>query len=63
MSDCEWTIEASQGRNVQLSFLTFDVEDEKGCSYDYVEVFSGLDDNSGIMHGKFCGSAVSFRFY
>ncbi|CAO1402934.1 unnamed protein product [Diamesa serratosioi] len=57
LSDCEWTIEATQGRNVQLSFLTFDIEEEKGCSYDYVEVFSGLDDNSGIMHGKFCGSS------
>lgn len=24
-ADCEWTIEADSGRNVQLTFLTFDV--------------------------------------
>lgn len=58
-ADCEWTIEADQGKSVQFTFLTFDVEEEKSCSYDYVEVYAGLDDNSGILHGKYCGNSVS----
>ncbi len=38
----------------------FQIEDEKTCSYDYVEVFSGLDDYSGPLYGRYCGSTVSY---
>lgn len=58
-SDCEWVIEATRGRNIQLSFVTFEVEEEKSCSYDYVEVYSGVDDSSGRLHGRYCGNAVN----
>nr|XP_023021404.1 tolloid-like protein 2 [Leptinotarsa decemlineata] len=54
-ADCEWTIEASEGYNVKLSFLTFDIEDEKDCGYDYIEIFDGLD-SSGPAYPKNCGS-------
>jgi tolkin protein len=57
-ADCDWTIKAIPGYNVRLSFLTFDLEDEKDCGYDYVEIFSGMD-SSGPSFGKFCGSSVS----
>lgn len=56
-ADCDWTIEAMVGYNVKLSFLTFDIEDEKECGYDYVEIFSGLD-SSGPSYGKYCGTKV-----
>ncbi|XP_053687223.1 tolloid-like protein 1 [Sabethes cyaneus] len=55
-ADCEWSIEADRDKNVQLKFLTFDVEEERMCSYDYVEVYGGLDDASGPLHGKYCGN-------
>ena len=58
-ADCEWTIEADSGRNVQLSFLMFDVEEEKQCSYDYVEVYGGLDDASSVLQGRYCGNTVN----
>lgn len=58
-ADCEWTIEADSGRNVQLSFLTFETEEEQSCSYDYVEVYGGVDDSSRTLHGKYCGNSVS----
>ncbi|KAL4084328.1 hypothetical protein QTP88_028152 [Uroleucon formosanum] len=51
---CEWTIEAKANMNVHLTFLTFELEDEKDCMYDYVEVWSSLD-TSGPFFGKFCG--------
>ncbi|KAG5870535.1 hypothetical protein JTB14_014726 [Gonioctena quinquepunctata] len=54
-ADCEWTIEAPEGYNVKLSFLSFDIEDEKECGYDYVEIFGGLD-SIGPKYGKFCGA-------
>lgn len=52
---CDWTIEAPAGYNVRIMFVTFDIEDEPDCGYDFVEVFSGLDD-SGPSYGRFCGS-------
>ncbi|KAK9878934.1 hypothetical protein WA026_003756 [Henosepilachna vigintioctopunctata] len=54
-ADCDWTIEAPPGFNVQLSFLTFELEDEKNCEYDHVEIFNGPD-SSGQSYGKFCGT-------
>ncbi|KAJ8980749.1 hypothetical protein NQ317_013754 [Molorchus minor] len=57
--DCDWTVEAPIGYNVKLSFLTFDVEDEKDCAYDYVEIFNGMD-SSGPSYGKFCGNKKPF---
>lgn len=57
-ADCDWTLEALPGYNVHLMFVTFELEDEKDCGYDYVEVFSGLD-ASGASYGRFCGNAVS----
>lgn len=57
---CEWTIEAKPNMNVHLTFLTFELEEEKDCMYDYVEVWSGLD-TSGPFFGRFCGPTVSTR--
>lgn len=58
-AECEWSLEAPIGKNVQLNFLRFHVEDEQNCAYDFVEVFNGLDDDSGPSFGKFCGKTVS----
>ena len=60
--DCDWIIEAHRGENVHLTFLTFELEDEHDCGYDYVEVFAGYDD-SAPSYGKFCGNSVSFLFH
>lgn len=40
-----------------MTFLTFELEDEHDCGYDYVEVFSGYSD-SGPLYGKFCGNTI-----
>lgn len=55
--DCDWIIQASPGEKVHLTFLTFELEDEHDCGYDYVEVFSGYSD-SGSSYGKFCGNTI-----
>ena len=59
-AECDWIIEApTTGKNVHLSFLTFEMEDENDCGYDYIEVFSGYDD-SGPTYGRFCGNKVIY---
>ncbi|CAD7084767.1 unnamed protein product [Hermetia illucens] len=54
--DCDWTIQADPGRNVQLIFLSFELEDIENCTYDYVEVYAGMEDTSGPLYGRYCGS-------
>ncbi|OXU25209.1 hypothetical protein TSAR_008830 [Trichomalopsis sarcophagae] len=54
--DCDWTIEAPIGKNVHLNFLSFSLEDEVDCSYDWVEVHSGLD-TSSPSYGRLCGNS------
>lgn len=61
LANCDWTIEAEMGKNIQLTFLTFDIEDEQQCSFDYVEIFDGFGDSRGSSYGKFCGSTVSWK--
>ncbi|EDV93120.1 dorsal-ventral patterning protein tolloid [Drosophila grimshawi] len=56
--DCEWTIQAPPNSNVQLLFLTFDIESSENCTYDYVQVFSGMEDTSGPMYGQYCGNVL-----
>ena len=36
--ECDWIIEATPGKNVHLSFQTFELEDEQDCGYDFIEV-------------------------
>lgn len=57
--DCEWTIQAPPGSNIQLTFPAIDLENSENCTYDYVQVFSGMEDTSGPMYGQFCGNTVS----
>nr|XP_014088119.1 dorsal-ventral patterning protein tolloid isoform X1 [Bactrocera oleae] len=56
--DCEWTIQAPASSNVQLLFLTFDIEASENCTYDYVQVYSGMEDTSGPMYGQYCGNTL-----
>ena len=51
--DCDLIL----GKNVHLSFLTFEMEDEQDCGYDFIEIFSGFDD-TGPSYGRFCGNKI-----
>lgn len=55
--DCDWHIVTNIGMKIYLKFITFELEHEANCSYDFVEIFDGDDDNSPSL-GKFCGNQV-----
>jgi len=57
-TDCEWLLTAEQGYGIELSFITFEVEEEADCGYDYIELYNGNDADSHRL-GRFCGSGVS----
>lgn len=56
-ANCDWNIEAPRNHFVKLTFLTFELEPEANCHYDYVQVFGGLD-GSGGNYGTFCGTKM-----
>ncbi|KAJ6216814.1 hypothetical protein RDWZM_007971 [Blomia tropicalis] len=55
--DCDWQIRTLDGKRIFLKFVTFELEYENNCSYDYVEIFDGYDDTSPSL-GKFCGNKM-----
>ncbi|KAL0832534.1 hypothetical protein ABMA28_000744 [Loxostege sticticalis] len=56
-ADCDWSIVAPMGQFVRLTFLTFELEPEANCGYDYVQVFGGLEGSAGD-YGTFCGTKM-----
>uniref|UniRef100_A0A8C5GVT5 Metalloendopeptidase n=1 Tax=Gouania willdenowi TaxID=441366 RepID=A0A8C5GVT5_GOUWI len=61
-TDCEWLLTAEQGYGIELSFITFEVEEEADCGYDYIELYNGYDINSHRL-GRFCGSGPREDIY
>ena len=59
---CIWTITAAdRTRSVQLHFLTFNLEDDARCRYDYVMFRDGALATSPVLlnntrGGRFCGT-------
>ncbi|XP_061711471.1 bone morphogenetic protein 1 [Cydia pomonella] len=56
-ADCDWNIVAPLGHFVKLTFLTFELEPESHCGYDYVQIFGGYEGSAGD-YGKFCGTVM-----
>uniref|UniRef100_A0A8C6T2M0 Metalloendopeptidase n=1 Tax=Neogobius melanostomus TaxID=47308 RepID=A0A8C6T2M0_9GOBI len=61
-TDCEWLLTTEQGYGIELSFITFEVEEEADCGYDYIELYNGLDNNAHRL-GRFCGSGPREGIY
>ncbi|XP_061879370.1 CUB domain-containing protein 2 [Entelurus aequoreus] len=54
-ADCTWFIQVSNSSVVTLVFLDFQMEDNKGCNFDYVAMFDGP--SVGHRHlGTYCGA-------
>ncbi|KAH9413647.1 Bone morphogenetic protein 1 [Dermatophagoides pteronyssinus] len=56
--DCDWHLVTSgNDKKIYLKFVTFELEHENNCSYDFVEIFDGADDTSSSL-GRFCGNQM-----
>ncbi|XP_049633697.1 cubilin [Suncus etruscus] len=58
--ECVWNIVSSPGNQLQLSFLTFQLEDSRDCLKDFVEIRAG--NASGPLLGRFCGSTLPLNY-
>nr|VZI15896.1 unnamed protein product [Spirometra erinaceieuropaei] len=54
---CIWRIEVSAGFSVQLSFDSFELEEQSDCSSNYVQILDGSSDSSPVLC-KVCGSSL-----
>ncbi|XP_019644750.1 PREDICTED: tolloid-like protein 2 [Branchiostoma belcheri] len=53
--ECVWRITVPRGYNIGLTFQAFEIERHDTCSYDYVEVRDGLDEEYSDRLGRYCG--------
>lgn len=53
--DCEWFITGPPGKRIQFHFYTLMIEAHATCSFDFVEVHSGLGSETPSL-GKFCNT-------
>uniref|UniRef100_A0AAY4DT21 Metalloendopeptidase n=1 Tax=Denticeps clupeoides TaxID=299321 RepID=A0AAY4DT21_9TELE len=61
-TDCEWLITSETGYGIELTFTTFEVEEEADCGYDYIELYDGYDSSAHKL-GRFCGSGPREEMY
>ncbi|XP_036916668.1 cubilin [Sturnira hondurensis] len=58
--ECVWNIISSPGNQLQLSFITFQLEDSRDCSRDFVEIRE--DNATGHLVGRYCGSTLPLNY-
>jgi hypothetical protein len=55
--ECTYRIQAPFEHTIMLNALTFSLEDEASCSFDYVSILDGFSPESNLLGGqRFCGS-------
>ncbi|XP_076848247.1 dorsal-ventral patterning tolloid-like protein 1 [Brachyhypopomus gauderio] len=57
-TECEWLLVADASYSIELTFTTFEVEEEADCGYDFIELYDGRDTQAPRL-GRFCGSGVN----
>ncbi|XP_046392545.1 cubilin-like [Ischnura elegans] len=55
--NCQWIIRVPIGERVKIIFTRFNVEDSRGCRFDFVEIRDGNDETSPLM-SRLCGNIV-----
>ncbi|KAM9673713.1 cubilin [Trichechus inunguis] len=58
--ECVWNIVSSPGNQLQLSFITFQLEDSQDCSRDFVEIREG--NATGHLVGRYCGHILPLNY-
>lgn len=54
-SFCKWLIIAPEGFNINLIWVTFDLESHENCAFDYVEVFDNSTQKD-VPLGRYCST-------
>lgn len=61
-TSCDWIILTKQpDQRIHLAFQEFDVESEKACSFDFVDLYEERDSRDWVMYGRFCGTQLNLE--
>ena len=55
--DIVWVIKGPANGKIAVTFRAFDLEDDSGCRYDFVQLRDGPSAGSPVM-GRFCGRHI-----
>ena len=53
---CNWNIEATEGKLIELEFAAFNLEDHFYCEYDWLQIYDGGSLSSPPLTKKLCGT-------
>ncbi|VVC39264.1 EGF-like, conserved site,EGF-like calcium-binding domain,CUB domain,EGF domain,EGF-like calcium- [Cinara cedri] len=56
--NCEWIITVNRSSRIQLTWLTFALENERNCVKDYVEVYDNSISGNASKIARYCGTKV-----
>lgn len=56
--ECTWVFLAPLGNIVEITWLSFDIEDSSSCQFDYIQIFDNSTTQFGSEIGKFCGTNI-----
>uniref|UniRef100_A0A8D0GFF0 Cubilin n=1 Tax=Sphenodon punctatus TaxID=8508 RepID=A0A8D0GFF0_SPHPU len=59
-TECAWNLLSSPGNRLQLSFMTFQIEESDRCTKDYLEIREG--NATGELVGRYCGNALPLNY-
>lgn len=54
--ECEWTIKASPGNEMEINIDMLDIDQTEHCNGDYLEVRE--KDSAGKIIGVYCGTSI-----
>ena len=54
-TECQYLIEAPELYNIFVNFTQFDLEYDRKCQFDYVQIYDGRTKSSRMI-GQYCGS-------
>ncbi|CAH0562353.1 unnamed protein product [Brassicogethes aeneus] len=54
---CEYNIKQSLDSRIKITFISFNIEDSRGCKYDYISIHEGPDTKSPTI-GRYCGTTL-----
>ncbi|XP_071826204.1 cubilin-like isoform X2 [Apostichopus japonicus] len=54
---CEYLVTAGPDQRVQITFVSFSIENEEECTYDYLQAHDGATEDAPVL-GRYCGTDV-----
>lgn len=53
---CQWVVVAPPNHVIQINFIAFEIEEDKDCKYDYVQIFNNGSEAESL--GRYCGQTI-----